>query len=302
MKTLSVVVSAYNEENTIGACLDSVSWADELIVVDNESTDKTAAIAKAKGAIVYKRPNRVMLNTNKNYGFSKATKDWILNLDADERVTSELKKEIQQILQHSSDVSGYDIPRQNIIFGKWIQHGLWWPDYQMRLFQRESGSFPCIHVHEYLEVNGKTKKLHEAMIHENYQTVSQFIRKMDTIYTENEAEQLAIKGYSLERRDIIQFPVRNFISTYYARKGYKDGMHGLALALLQAVYGLVTFLKLWEKEAFVEKSFTKELLETEIRQVNTELRYWNLTQDIEANPMKFGTLTKRIQRKLINRT
>lgn len=302
MNTLSVVISAYNEEHTLGACIDAVSWADEIIVIDNESTDKTASIAKAKGAKVYQRPNRVMLNTNKNYGFTKATMDWILNLDADERVTSELKKEIQLILQKPTDIVGYDIPRQNIIFGKWIQHGLWWPDYQLRFFKRGSGSFPCKHVHEYIEVTGKTKKLQESMIHENYQTISQFIRKMDTIYTENEAEQLAVKGYSLEKRDIIQFPVRNFISTYYARQGYKDGMHGLALALLQAVYGLVTFLKLWEKEAFVEKSFSKDFLETEMRQVNTELRYWNLTQDITANPMKVRTIGKRIQRKLIKRT
>src|SRR3990167_5932867 len=118
--TVSVVISAYNEEERIKECLTSVGWADEIIVVDNESTDKTAAIAKKSGAAVYRRKNLPMLNINKNYGFSKASGDWIFNLDADEQASEELRDEIQSsIINHQSSIIAYEIPRKNIIFGKW---------------------------------------------------------------------------------------------------------------------------------------------------------------------------------------
>ncbi len=164
MASVSIVVSAYNEEAKIGDCLKSVTFADEIIVVDNESTDKTVEIAKKYKAKVTSKPNNKMLNINKNAGIAKAASDWILYLDADERVTKELQNEIKAILnQDSPDVAGYFIPRKNIIFGRWIEYAGMYPDYQMRLFKRGKGKYPEIHVHEMIDVDGKVAYLQSSL-------------------------------------------------------------------------------------------------------------------------------------------
>jgi glycosyltransferase involved in cell wall biosynthesis len=167
-QTLSVVISAYNEEKTIGRCLKSVSFADEIIVVDNTSYDKTREIAKKFTKYVYDRPNQLMLNANKNYGFEKAKSEWILNLDADEEITPELAREIQKVIQDSTKEDGFWIKRKNFSYGKWIQYGLWWPDKQLRLFRRIKGKFPCVHIHEYIKVEGLIGDLIEPYNHYNY--------------------------------------------------------------------------------------------------------------------------------------
>src|SRR3989344_6713802 len=120
MGKLTVVVSAFNEERKIEACLKSVEFSDEIILVDGSSTDRTVEIAKKFKTKIYKRENNPMLNINKNFGFTKAKGDWILSLDADERVSEDLKKEINKVLKNVKDVNGYWIPRKQIIFGKWI--------------------------------------------------------------------------------------------------------------------------------------------------------------------------------------
>ena len=142
---ISTVVSAYNEEEKIEECLKSVeNLADEIIFVDNTSHDKTIEIAKRHKAKVFIRPNDpVMLNKNKNYGFSKAAGDWILSLDADERITPVLAKEIKAAVKQKN-IKGFEIPRKNIIFNKWIQHSIWWPDYNLRLFQTENMQGFCM--------------------------------------------------------------------------------------------------------------------------------------------------------------
>lgn len=291
MKKISVVLSVFNEEKNLADCLESVhGLADEIIVVDNSSTDQTAAIAQKYTQKIYQRPNFPMLNKNKNFGFSQATGDWILNLDGDERVTEELKKEILAIVAtprrnpalpagyhpRSGLPLGYEIPRKNIIFGQWIQHGLWWPDYQLRLFQRGRGQFPCRHVHEKIKVQGETGKLASPLLHHNYQTVSQFIQKMDRIYTEDEVECRRQRGQKVAWHDAIRMPVRDFLSVFFAREGFKDGLHGLVLALLQSFYALVVFAKTWEKQGFPssqEKEFLKAVAQ-EFKQMGAELRHW----------------------------
>src|SRR3989344_5797566 len=137
MSKLSVAISAFNEERKIEDCLKSVSFADEIIFVDNSSTDQTLKIAKKYTLKVFTRENNLMLNVNKNFGFSKASEEWILSLDADERITDELKKEIKSIIKNNKkDVNGFWIPRKNKIFGKWMEHTGWYPDYQLRLLKK----------------------------------------------------------------------------------------------------------------------------------------------------------------------
>lgn len=265
---LSVVISAFNEEKKIQDCLESVKWADEIIFIDNSSCDKTLEIAKKYTSKIFKRPNNPMLNINKNYGITKASGNWVLVLDADEQVSDGLKKEIDSKLNSETDISGYWIPRKNIIFDKWIQHSGWYPDYQLRLIKSGIGKFPEKHVHEMIETRGKTAYLKENLIHLNYETIAQFLRKHIQIYAPNEAQDLLNKGYVFSWVDSIRMPSNEFLSRYFAREGYKDGFHGLMLSLFMAFYHFVIFSYIWEKTGFqqqnnkmffpdTEKEFTK---------------------------------------------
>ncbi len=287
MPKISVVISAFNEEKNIKDCLQSVKWADEIIVVDNSSTDKTKKIASRFTSKIFTRPNYKMLNKNKNFGFSKATGDWILNLDADERTSPKLQKEIKKAIA-TKNFSGFRIPRKNIIFGKWIKHGLWWPDYQLRLFRKDKGKFPQIHVHEKIKVMGKVETLKNPMIHYNYQTVSQFVDKLNHIYTDNEAKNLLKSGKKIHWYDAIRMPANDFLSVFFAREGYKDGLHGLALSLLQSFYSLVVFLKVWEAQKFWVHDDEKFLLETqrEFKNAQSQLRFW-FRKKTKNNPLNF---------------
>lgn len=287
MSTLSVVISAWNEEKKIGRCLESVPFADEIIVVDNTSTDNTVKIAKKFTPHVYIQPNKLMLNINKNYGFGKAKSEWILNLDADEEITAELAKEIKEVIKNPGTISGYWIPRKNIIFGKWIQHGIWWPDKQLRLFKRNSGKFNCTRIHEYISVQGNTADLKEPYIHHNYETISQYLKKLDRCTT-SEAEELLTTDYQLLWSDALRFPLSDFIKIYFAQAGYQDGLHGLILALLQSFYSFVVFTKVWENHKFIERDIPIETVESEINYSNRDIRYWLFQTKIveSASPLR----------------
>lgn len=272
METISVVLSVFNEEAKLARTLEALAWADEIIVVDNESTDKTADIAKRYGATLYKEKNNLMLNINKNRGFMKAKSDWILNLDGDEVVPPELAQEIKGSI-HSSQIMGYWIPRKNIIFGKWIQHGLWWPDQQVRLFRRGKGKFPCEHIHEYIKVDGPVGQLTQPYIHYNYESVHQYLTKIDRAST-SESITLRETNYRTIWYDALRFPLSDFLKIYFAERAYKDGLHGLVLALLQSFYSFCTFAKLWEGEKFKEHEIPLEVVGKELVRAQREIRYW----------------------------
>lgn len=285
MVKISIVISAFNEEKKIGDCLESVKWADEIILVNSGSTDETTEIAKQYSLKIFNRPNNLMLNVNKNFGFTKATGDWILSLDADERVTPELKEEIKSVISHQlSAISGYYIPRKNIIFGKWIRHTGWYPDHQLRLFKKGQGRFPERHVHEMVEITGEAGYLKEHIIHYNYETISQFLEKLIYIYAPNEAKELIRKGYNLNWRDAIRMPSKEFLTRFFAQEGYKDGFHGLVLSLLMAFYHLVIFVSLWEKQGFKEVASSDFLLETEkeFKTVGKDTDSWFFNEKIKT--------------------
>lgn len=306
MQTLSVVISAWNEEKNIGRALKSVSWADELIVVDNSSTDDTAMVAKKHGALVIKRLNNPMLNINKNYGFDQAKSRWILSLDADEEITDELAIRIKSILKGSYDavnikqINGYWIPRKNIIFKKWVAHGLWWPDKQLRLFKKGKGRFACKHVHEYLDVDGPTADLNEPYVHYNYTSISQYIRKMDTIYTESEVQKLTAGNYQLAWYDAIRFPLSDFIKIYFLQSGYKDGLHGLVLSVLQAFYSFIVFVKLWERNNFDERDIKLSSIKAELYKAGKDIRYWILTSEIKNAKSRINRALIQIKRRILS--
>lgn len=296
---VSVVISAYNEEEKIEECLSSVKRvASEIIFVDNTSTDKTVAIAKKYTDKIFIRENNIMLNINKNFGFSKAREDWILSLDADERLTDELADEILALGE--SAMVGYFLPRKNIIFGKWIKHTGWYPDYQLRLFKNGSGKFAEQQVHEVLELNGPSEKLASPLIHMNYDSISQFLNKMIKTYTVSEAENLLKEGYHYNPFDIIKMPTSEFVKRYFAESGYKDGMHGLVLSLLQSFYHLVVFLRLWEANKYPEEKDTQKLLSTGGKMMLHEFSYWTSHTKILNEKNKIRKNLLRIKRKVLH--
>jgi glycosyltransferase involved in cell wall biosynthesis len=301
MSTLSVVISAFNEEKKIKDCLESVKdLATEIIFVDNTSSDDTPEIAKKYTDKIFIRKNNMMLNVNKNFGFEKASGDWILSLDADERVTDELRTEINEVIESEHSVNGYLIPRKNILFGKWVKNSIWWPDYQLRLFKKNSGKFPEKHVHELIEVEGSAEKLENPLLHYNYETVNQYLYKLDRIYTENEVERILSSGKKLSWHDAVSMPVHDFLKTYLLQKGYKDGLHGLVLSMLQAFYAEIVFAKVWEKQGFDESSISLSSIYKEFSKLGLEFEYWFLTAFLEeAAPHK--KILLKLKRKLINK-
>jgi len=288
---LSAVISVFNGEKTLDDCLKSVSFASEIIIVNNSSTDNTLEKARKYTDKIFTRPNNLMLNVNKNFGFSKASGEWILCLDADERVSRDLAFEIENLeLRKNNPINGYWIPRKNIIFGKWMEHAGWYPDPQLRLFKRSKGKFPEEHVHEMIKVQGETGKLTGHILHNNYDSISQFIQKLGAIYGPNEAEQLIENGYVFDWRDSIRFPVREFLSRFFARKGYKDGFHGLMLSVLMGFYHFIVFSYVWEKHQFKQIDDGEILAETEreIKQSSKDLFFWFSKERVKfiKNPLK----------------
>jgi len=299
MNKLSVVVSAYNEEKNLEDCLKSVrEISDEIIVVDNTSTDKTNSIAKKYADKVFVRENNLMLNVNKNYGISRATHDWVLLLDADERVTKELAQELKSLLSKDTELDGYTMPRKNIIFGKWIEHTGWYPDRQLRLFKKGKGKFAEKHVHEMIEVNGEVGELNEAIYHLNYKNISQFLDKMIRIYTISEAENLIKNGYKVKMSDTILIPTKEFVKRFFAEEGFKDGAHGLILSCLMAFYHLVVFVRVWELSKYPDCEDTILEFEKGKSEAKKEVKYWlNLKKlEMEKNPV--SKISRRLLQKI----
>jgi len=223
-----------------------------------------------------------------------------LSLDADERIPEDLQKEILHMLEtHSDTINGYWIPRKNIIFNKWIEHSLWWPDYQLRLFRKGKARFPKKSVHTSLEIDGATEKFQSGLLHENYQSISQYMRKMNDIYTENEALTFMEKNPHFQWQDMIRLPVKDFCKTFFLQKGYKDGVHGLALSILQAIYTELIVLKAWEKQGFPDKTDTNFLnnIQTEVKKNEAEVKYWFLSSMLDHTKSPLKKILYRVRRK-----
>lgn len=291
---ISVVISAHNEEKNIGPAIDSAyDLADEVIVVDNDSSDKTSDISRKKGAVVYHQKNDPLkIDLQKNFGFSKASQTWILSLDADERLTPKLIQEIKNTLEHDQQVDAYYIPRKNIIFGKWIRHSLWWPDYQLRLFKKGKGKFNASTVHKHITIKGNVKHLSEPFLHESYMNIDQYVSRMNTIYTEVEADKLLRSGKRLHLASAIKMPIEDFLKTFFLQKGYRDGLHGLMLSGLQSFYTFLVVAKVWEKQGFYEKDAKDVLAAIVVEQpsISSQIRYWLTTSflDESRNPLRRG--------------
>jgi glycosyltransferase involved in cell wall biosynthesis len=243
--TLSVVVIALNEEANLGRLLESVRLADEHIILDCGSTDRTLEIARAFGAKTFTEEWKGY-SAQKNAAIDKASGDWVLSLDADEAVEPELMEEIRYVLDHNPPVNGYYIRRKNYFLGRWIRHGGFYPDCKLRLFRRGHGRFAERPVHEVVRVDGPTATLNHALRHKAYPTLKSYIGHMNR-YSSLGAEIVAAegsRGFSL--LNIVINPAATFLYNYFFRLGLLDGREGLLLHLYHSAYVSWKYAKAWE--------------------------------------------------------
>jgi len=288
---ISVVINTLNEEKNIRRCLESVQkLADEVVVCDDGSTDKTLEVAKEFGAKVYHHKSAGYVEAARNFAVGKASNDWVLVIDADEEILKTLADKLREIAALNK-VDFVEIPRKNIIFGKWIQYSGWWPDYNVRFFKKGKVRWTD-RIHDDPKTIGEGLKLELnkklAIIHHNYDSIGQFIGRLNN-YTEIESQTLAEEGYKFDWRDLISKPAGEFLSRYFAREGYKDGLHGFVLAILQSFSFFVTHLKVWEKEGFEEEAIDFRDLRQQIAKKNKEAKFWllKILSESEKGTRKF---------------
>ena len=244
--SLSVVLATFNEENNLSDCLDSVkNLADEIVVVDGSSTDKTVEIAKQHEANVKITTNKPIFHVNKQIAIDMAIKDWILQLDADERVTTELAEEIKsKIGDKKSETNGYWIPRKNWFLGRFLMKGGVYPDYTLRLYKRGKGKLPQKSVHEQAVVEGETAYLKNPLIHMADQTFSRYLlrwnRYVNLIKDEIRQEKL---GFFAPIDYLIIKPIWWFLLTYIRHKGFMDSWQGFIFSFFSALRFPVAYAK-----------------------------------------------------------
>ena len=246
MSTLSVVLITFNEEKSLARCLSSIKdIADEIVVVDSGSTDKTLEIAKKYNALIYKR-NFDNYTNQKNYAAGKASCDWLLSLDADEEIKPQLSKEINKCI-NDKKFTAYTMPRENIIFKKFIKYTRWQPelDRHIWLWKRGSGKWTG-DVHEELLVKGMIGKLINAKLHYQYDTVNEFFDMMNR-YSQLDANQKVNSGEDFSYFRFVVDPKYNFFVRYIYRLGFLDGWRGFILSYLMGLYHLIVWIKIWEK-------------------------------------------------------
>ena len=247
---LSVVIITRNEESNIGRTLASVAWADERIVVDSGSIDRTLEIARRQGANVYEESWKGYAQ-QKNSAIAKASADWILSLDADEEVSAQLAESIRRVVGNAkSNVDGYFIARRNLFLGRWIRHGGFYPDHKLRLFRSGNGEFVERAVHETMRVDGRTAVLEGDLIHNAYPTLTAYIETMNR-YSSLGADVAMQRGQVSQALPSFLWnihirPTLNFIWNYLFRAGFLDGKEGFLLHLYHRGYVSWKYAKAWE--------------------------------------------------------
>lgn len=275
-KTISVVLATYNEEENIKSCLDSVKdWVDEIIIVDEESTDKTTEIAKKMGAKVFIEKHEPIFHVTKNKAMKKATSDWVLQLDADERVTKEMKTEILGIMSEnyfgydrwvsplrqklglslapmplSEPASAYWLPRKNYFLGRYLKHTGQYPDPVIRLFQRGKAALPAKDVHEQMIVNGKVGWLKSDLDHYATPNFARYLLREDR-YSSLHATELKNQKVKITVYNTLKYlffkPVFTFLSLYFRHRGFLDGFPGFVFSLYSGLHHAFSYMKLWEQ-------------------------------------------------------
>jgi len=245
--TVSVIVITKNEERNIRDCLMTVRWADEIVVVDAGSTDRTVEAAREFTSKIFVRPWDGY-GAAKNFALSQCVSEWVLWLDADERVTDGLQKEIRQALASvPAEVAGFSVPRLAMFLGRWIRHCGWYPGRVIRLFRKPGARFSEERVHERLYLEGQVELLHSDLLHYTDPDLTHYYEKYNR-YTSLAAEELAERGVRFRILSLIVRPWWVFVRMYFLRLGFLDGIAGLILCKASAAYVFTKYAKLWERQ------------------------------------------------------
>ena len=258
---ISVCIIAFNEENKIAQAIESVAWADEILIVDSESTDRTRPIAESLGAKVLTK-KWAGFSKQKQYAADSAAHDWIFSLDADERVSGELKAEILRLKNSSENdlADGYRIPRLSFYMNRPIRHGGWYPDWQLRFFNRRQGKWKDVLIHESFQINegAKIEKLNGDILHYTVENASHHHRMIGTRYAPLAAIQMFERGKKTSALKVATVGTTTFLQNYILRGGFLDGFAGFCIARFAAHHAFLKYLLLWElqnqKSGYVKQS------------------------------------------------
>ena len=241
---VTVVIAAHDESANIEACIATVDWAAEVIVVENDSTDDTVSRARGAGATVIS-PRFTTIGAARNNAIDRAKTPWILVVDADERCTPELAAEIGTTISAGTNCAAFRVPRRNFFLGSEIRHGGWGTDRPIRLFRREM-RYNASQVHEHVDVIGDTGELRGALLHYTYTSLDQYFEKFDR-YSRWWAQQNFAKGRRTGATSVLFRPPARFFSMYFLKGGFLDGSRGLVLACFAAASVMAKYARLWER-------------------------------------------------------
>lgn len=242
-RKLSVTIIAGEAEDEIRGCLESVKWADEIVVVDSHSKDKTAEIAR-------EYTDKVFLKEWEGYAAQKqcalelATNEWVFSLDSDERVSDGLRTEIEDILANGSPHDGYLIPRRNYFLGRWIKYCGWYPGFQLRFFRKGKAKLNHRQIHEAFLVDGPIGYLTHDIIHHTHPTIHETLSKVNEYSTLRAQEKAARKRVTT--LDLVLRPLAAFLQFYILKQGFRDGVYGLMVSVIHAITNAQTYMKIWE--------------------------------------------------------
>lgn len=240
---ISAIVLAKNEEGDVVDCIDSLKWCGEIIVIDDNSDDNTAALAKREGAIVHTRSLDNDFAAQRNYGLEQAKGEWVLFVDADERVNRSLREEIERTIQNKEALDGYTLRRVDTMWGKELLYGETGNVVLLRLAKKEAGKW--VHpVHETWKIRGVVGHLSTPLQHFPHPTISKFLQEIN-FYTDLRAKQLYKKGVKAPVWAIVLYPKAKFFLNYFIRRGYKDGTPGFLVAILMSFHSFLVRAKLW---------------------------------------------------------
>jgi glycosyltransferase involved in cell wall biosynthesis len=255
--TVSAMVVCFNEEDRIEDCLESLRWCDEIVVVDSFSTDRTPDICRRYTDRVIQR-QWAGYRDQKAFAHSQTTKDWILLVDSDERVTPELRDEILHALtQDSGHFAGYSIPRLMHYLERWWWRGGWYPDYDVRLFRREKATWGGSDPHERILVDGKVHRLRNPLHHFSYRNIEDHLQRINR-FTSVSSQELKKEGGRWRLRDALLRPLGRFMRSYILKRGFMEGVAGFYVAVSAAVYVILKYAKLWELELKEQKKIYRK--------------------------------------------
>jgi len=245
--SISAVVVCFNEEDRIGDCLQSLRWCDEIVVVDSFSTDRTMEICQKYADKVVQRA-WTGYRDQKAFAHSQTTKEWVLLVDSDERVTPALRDEILSALAQNNGVyAGYSLPRLVFYLGRWWWRGGWYPDYDVRVFRSDRATWGGSDPHEKILVDGKVRRLSNPLHHFSYRNMEDHIQRINR-FTSISSTELKKDGVRWRLSDALFRPFGRFVRSYILKRGFMEGFGGFYVAVSAAVYVFLKYAKLWESE------------------------------------------------------